>query len=114
MNTNIINNYHIITSCDEYLLDQLSVLIYSISRNAQNIHTDFYVITRKIYDEKFKMLTELCLSLANITFHSIIISDAELYDKLGKYGGGIFRFVRICLMNSKTLNVCYTLMQGIL
>ena len=35
------NNYHIITSCDENLFNQVAVLIYSISRNLNNAHTDF-------------------------------------------------------------------------
>lgn len=81
-------NYHIITSCDENLLNQVSVLIYSISRNLNNAHTDFYVITRITYDEKFEMMNALCNKLGNITFHNIIVPDAELYDELGKYGGG--------------------------
>ncbi len=88
MKAHIRPNYHIMTSCDGRLLDQLSILIYSISRNLKDAHTDFYVITRKTYDDKFEMLTALCNKLKNITFHNIIIPDAELYDELGKYGGG--------------------------
>ena len=34
------------------------------------------------------MLNALCNKLGNITFHNIIVHDAELYDELGKYGGG--------------------------
>lgn len=86
MKAKIKKNYHIMTSCDENLIDKLAVLIYSISRNIPNAHTDFYVLSREKY-EKCEMLAKYCESLQNITFHHVMIPDAELYDELGKYGG---------------------------
>lgn len=88
MNSNSKQHYHIITSCDEKPLDRITVLIYSISLNLKDAYTDFYVLCRKPYEEKFKMLSELCSKLGNIAFHYIIIENPELYDELGKNGGG--------------------------
>jgi len=80
--------YNIMTSCDEKLLKQLPVLLFSISRNLENAKIDFYFLHRGISTKKLKMLYDFCAQLKNICFHDIQVPDVELYDELAKYGGG--------------------------
>lgn len=44
-------HYNIMTSCDEQLVPQLPVLLYSISRNLKDAKTDFWFLHRNISKE---------------------------------------------------------------
>lgn len=81
-------HYNIMTSCDERLVSQLPVLLYSISRNLKNAETDFWFLHRNIPKECLKMMYDLCTKLGNVVFHDIKVPNPELYDELAKYGGG--------------------------
>jgi len=81
-------HYNIMTSCDEGLLPQLLVLLYSIGRNLNHAITDFYFLHRGIAKEKLKIHYALCAELKNVKFHDIKVPNAEQYDEMVKFGGG--------------------------
>lgn len=81
-------HYNIMTSCDEGLLSQVLVLLYSISRNLGDATTDFYFLHRGIPASKMKEHYALCAELKNVVFHEVVVPEAEVYDELASYGGG--------------------------
>ena len=80
-------HYNIMTSCDEKLLAQMSVLIYSISANLNDAVTDFYLLHRGIDSSRLGKIDALCRKLDNVIFHSIVVPDVQNYDFLASYGG---------------------------
>lgn len=81
-------HYNIMSSCDEGLLPFISVLLYSIASNLNKARTDFYLMHRGIAPHKMKFLYDMCETFGNLSFHDIIVPDADIYDYLAKYGGG--------------------------
>ena len=76
------------TSCDSGLLNYVAVLLYSMYRNLRASTIDFFLFHRGLEKNQLLMLERLVSEFENISFHDIIVDDAESYDQLAVYGGG--------------------------
>lgn len=82
-------HYNIMTSCDENLINYVSVQLFAMSRNLNDSAIDFYLFHRNnLKLNNLNILEALCRKLKNISFHSVVVPEAEKYDTLASCGGG--------------------------
>ena len=84
---NTTERYDIMTSCDNNLIQYVTIQLYSISRNLKPGIVHYYLFHRNIPDKNLKTLEALCHRLGNIIFHAVKVPEAEKYDVLANYGG---------------------------
>lgn len=86
MNDSMKEPIHIMTSCDENLLNRLSILLQSIADNLSDWPVHFYLFHSGIPENRLELLKRQCAIYGNIIFTHIWVSDQELYEVLAGMG----------------------------
>ena len=76
------------TSCDGNLADYVAIQLYTLWKNLEESVIDFYLFHRGLDGGVLKRLDALCRYFPNITFHSVLVPEAEKYDEIARHGGG--------------------------
>lgn len=83
---NVDDPINIMTSCDENLANQVSVLLQSIADNLSDRKINFFLVQSQISKSKIDLLRRQCSVYKNIAFHNITVSNPEAYEELAEMG----------------------------